>query len=525
MRIAITGATGNMGREVMKQIISLSEAEEFRCLSRSAKNLDKLNKILKKYLKKTGGDISAVNKIERIEGSLSDPKVCEKLIDGVDYVLAIGAVIPPQADQDPKSAIDCNERGTDALVSVIEAKEVQPKLLHVSTMALYGNRNSRHPWGRVGDPLLISPFDVYAATKMRGEFRVMNSGVENWAVIRQSAMLHDNMLSGNISDGLMFHTCFNAPLEWVTAHDSGVLVRRILERDLAGELDETNFWEKCFNIGGGAVNRIIGYDTLNDGFKMIGGTAKNFFKPYYNATRNFHGLWFTDGDELDKLFGYVEQDTTAYWKHIAKLHPAYGMGKIVPKSLIASFVIKPLLKNYNAPSYWAAHGDEARLTAYFGGRDKYEDLPEKWDGFPLLSEGRDEWGEPIDYEKLRTTPTEIDHGFDFSKADKDIDISDLKSVAEAHGGKLLSEEFAKGDMHARVKWLTQDGEEFEATPYSVLRAGHWFNVSYREYAWDFDRLAKKDRLYAQIWYDSHERDEDVFYGLDENFNAFMRESK
>ena len=80
-------------------------------------------------------------------------------------------------------------------------------------------------------------------------------------------------------------------------------------------------------------------------------------------------------------------------------------------------------------------------------------------------------------------------------------------------------------MHARVKWLTQDGEEFEATPYSVLRAGHWFNVSYREYAWDFDRLAKKDRLYAQIWYDSHERDEDVFYGLDENFNAFMRESK
>ena len=74
MRIAITGATGNMGREVMKQIISLSEAEEFRCLSRSAKNIENLCKLLKKHLKKTGGDISAVNKIERIEGSLSDRK-------------------------------------------------------------------------------------------------------------------------------------------------------------------------------------------------------------------------------------------------------------------------------------------------------------------------------------------------------------------------------------------------------------------------------------------------------------------
>ena len=525
MRIAITGATGNMGREVMKQIISLEAAEEIRCLSRSAKNIDKLCKELKKHLKKTKKDLSFVNKITRLTGSLSNPEICEKLIDGVDYVLAIGAVIPPQADQNPDSAIDCNERGTDALVSAIESKEHQPKLLHVSTMALYGNRNSRHPWGRVGDPLLISPFDVYDATKMRVEFRVMNSGVKSWAVIRQSAMLHDNMLSGNISDGLMFHTCFNAPLEWVTAHDSGVLVRRILERDIAGELDETNFWKKCFNIGGGAVNRIIGYDTLNDGFKMIGGTAKNFFKPNYDATRNFHGLWFTDGYELDKLFGYIEQDTTAYWKHIAKLHPVYGMGKIVPKTLIAKLVIKPLLKNYNAPAYWAKHGDEARLTAYFGGRDKYEALPEKWGDFPLLSEGRDEWGQPIDYEKLRTTPTEIDYGFDFSKEDKDIDIADLRSVAEAHGGKLLSEEFVKGDMHAPVKWQTQDGEEFTASPYSVLRAGHWYNISYREYAWDFDRLAKKDKLYAQIWYDSHEKNEDVFYGLDEKFNAYMRESK
>ena len=525
MRIAITGATGNMGREVMKEIVALGGVESIRMLSRSEKRIKELFKILKKHLKDTGGDLKALDKIEVVCGSLADSELCKKLVADTDYVLAIGAVIPPQSDMNPKSAVACNEHGTNALVTAIESERTQPKLIHISTVAVYGNRNSRHPWGRVGDPLLLSPLDIYSATKMRGEFRVMNSSVEKWVVLRQSAMLHDNMLSGNLSDGLMFHTCFNAPLEWVTAHDSGVLIRRILERDVAGELNENNFWKKCFNIGGGAVNRLTGFDTLNDGFKMIGGTAKDYFKPYYNCTRNFHGVWFSDGEELDRLFGYVSQSATDYWDHIARLHPVYALGKIVPKGIIASAAIKRLFKNYNSPAYWYKHDDEVRLKAYFGGREKYEALPKKWGDFPLLKENRDEWGGTLDFESLRTNKTSIDYGFDFDKDDSDIDIADLRSVAEAHGGELVTATFTTGDMHALVKWRTQDGEEFEATPYSVLRGGHWYNISYRENIWDFDRLAKKDRIFAQLWYDSHERDEDTLYGLDENFKAYMRESK
>lgn len=236
-------------------------------------------------------------------------------------------------------------------------------------------------------------------------------------------------------------------------------------------------------------------------------------------------MWFSDGEELDKLFGYVSQSATDYWDHIARLHPVYALGKIVPKGIIASAAIKRLFKNYNSPAYWYKHDDEVRLKAYFGGREKYEALPKKWGDFPLLKENRDEWGGTLDFESLRTNKTSIDYGFDFDKDDRDIDIADLKSVANAHGGELVTATFATGDMHALVKWRTQDDEEFEATPYSVLRGGHWYNISYRENVWDFDRLAKKDRIFAQLWYDSHERDEDTLYGLDENFKAYMRESK
>ena len=57
-------------------------------------------------------------------------------------------------------------------------------------------------------------------------------------------------------------------------------------------------------------------------------------------------------------------------------------------------------------------------------------------------------------------------------------------------------------------------------PYSII-CGHWYNISYKEYKWDFDRLSKKDKIYASIWYDSHQKNENNLYSFDENFNAVM----
>ena len=160
------------------------------------------------------------------------------------------------------------------------------------------------------------------------------------------------------------------------------------------------------------------------------------------------------------------------------------------------------------------------MTAYFRGEEGFLKIPEKWEDFPLLCKGRSEDG-PVDYDLLRVTDTPIDYGFDFDKPDREISIADLQSVAEAHGGKLLSENFETGDVYAPVRWQTQDGEEFSARPYTVLRCGHWDNPSYHAYAWEFDRLSKKDRIFASIWMDAHAPEENYRYWYDENFDARM----
>lgn len=508
MVVAVTGITGNMGQATLEQIVKIEEIDKFKFLV--LPDDKRIRKLLREYK-------NFKNKFEIIYGNLKDKETCDKLVKDCDYVINLAAVIPPHSDKFPKKAIECNEIGVKNLVRAIEEQKHEPKYIHISTVALYGNRNYKHPWGRVGDPLLVSPFDIYSATKLRGEFAVLESDIENWAVIRQTAMLHNNMLADNLNDGLMFHTAFNAPLEWATAHDSGVLIANILKSDIEKDLGN-KFWKRVFNLGGGERNCVTGYDTLNDGFKLIGGSTKDFFKPFYNATRNFHGMWFYDGKILDDMFHYQSQTTDDFWKIILKNHSYYKMGRIVPKGLISTFAIKRLFKDDNSPAYWFKHKDEAKMLAYFGGSEKYKNISPDWKEFNLLVENKNDNGENIDYENLRKVENAKLINYYCDLDSDNFTLKDLQDYAKMHGGKLLSKDF-NGDLYQKLDWETQDGEEFSASPFTVLKAGHWYNPIYYKNVWDFDRLSKKDKIYQEIWFDSHNEDENNLYYYDDAFKA------
>lgn len=264
--VALTGASGNMGLETLAQLMQSDVVDKIKVL------------LLKEHREKKDAKVWKRRygaRIEIVFGDIAETEDCRKLVAGSDYVLNLAAVIPPTADHYPVETDRCNRIGAKNIVDAVsEIKENQPKLVHISTVAIYGNRNYKHPWGRVGDPLISSTYDEYSASKIKGERYVIDSDVVNWAVLRQTGMLHSKMLSNNMKDGLMFHTCFNAPIEWVTARDSGLLMRRLVEKDASGQL-ESKFWKKCYNIGGGACNRVTGYDTFDEGFKIIGGSAQN----------------------------------------------------------------------------------------------------------------------------------------------------------------------------------------------------------------------------------------------------------
>ena len=503
--VALTGATGAMGGEVLSHLLQSEKNYAIRLLVR---NPDSAKSFFKSLLKK------GKNRITIIQGSLQDDHALSHLIEDADYVVHCAAVIPPKADHNPENTVKVNYTGTVKIVDAIKnsGRADEIKYVHISTVAVYGNRDYHHPWCRMGDPVMGSAYDFYSASKIKGERYVLESGLKNWVVLRQSAVYHKYFLANNMNDGLMFHTCWNAPFEWITDSDSGLMIEHLVDYDIDGKLN--GFWRNDYNIGGGASCRETGYDTFNSGFALMGANAEKFFEPHWNIPRNFHGVWYTDTHVLDSWLHYRRESSADFWKRMEKQLWYYKLGKLLPAKLIRKFAIERLLKNSNSPLSWIRLGKKGRIDAFWGGMKAYEELPKSWDKFPVLSKGQTPEGK-IDYADLKDESKadryKLSHGYDESKADSELDISDMKSAAVFRGGEVLSSSMQKGDLHTALEWKCHNGHSFKSTPFAILKAGFWCPVCCEplppESKWNYDKLSASIPFYAQVWYDTHSKEE------------------
>ena len=512
--IAITGASGNMGQPVVREVLTIPDVR-LRLLLLDEK---RERRLARKWTAAYG------DRVEILFGNIKCLDDCRALVKGADYVLNMAAVIPPLADHRPDLAHDANMVGAANMVRAVEECNPQPKFIHISTVAVYGNRNYLHPWGRVGDPLLPSVYDAYASGKLIGERTVLDSAIGTWAVIRQTGMLYDKLLMFNVSDGLMFHTPFNVPIEWATDHDSGVLLKNIFLRDMAGEVPD--FWRNVYNLGGGSAYRTTGFETFDLGFGMIGGSVEKFMHPDWHATRNFHCMWFADSDVLEDAFHFRSKSLPEFWHDVRNKNKYFALAKLLPPAAISALVFKPLLRNSNAPYRWISDGNEGRARAFFGGKDAWSAIGTDWAAFPIWSKEQIE-GHP--YMSARQADgaglCRLSHGYDEAKSIAEVDASDLAAAAAFRGGKCLATAYAAGDGYQKIDWQCAEGHVFAASPFTVLKAGHWCPCCIEEGKWRFDRLARRNRFYGQVWYDSHSPEENNLYYFDADGVAQVEEDE
>lgn len=514
--VLITGASGSMGKQALLNVMKCKDLNAIVLLRKKPVN--------EKFAAKLEKDFNKVSKrIDIVFGDLGNKKDCEHCINDfkIDYVLHCAAIIPPTSDHHPEAAEKANYWGTVNLVDTIKesprANEI--KYVHIGTVAEYGNRDWQHPWGRVGDPLLPSVYDFYAITKLRAERYLLEAQLPNWVILRQSGILHDNLFKNNMADGLMFHTSWNVPIEWATSRDSGVLLRNLVEYDLNGTLSEKEkkigkkFWQNIYNIGNGESCRVTGFQTMDSGFSLMGAHTEDFFKPHWNAARNFHCFWYYDSDLLNDFLDFRHETWEDFWKHMGKLNWYFKLGVIAPKSLISKLAIQRLFKDSNAPMYWVEHNIEGRINAFFGSREEYDKIPKEWDNYPVFCKNqvKDKDGNVVDFEYRRDIKNAkeflLDHGYDESKPDSELDIEDMKKAAKFRGGECVSTTMTKGDLYTKLKWKCHDGHEFESSPFTILKAGHWCPECCMPAPWRFDEIAQHVPFYAQVWYDTHSKEE------------------
>ena len=515
--VALTGASGAMGGEVLSSLLQSGLDIEVRCILFEKEK--RLPAFFKKTIKKHSGRVYA------FKGNIARYEDCEHLIEGADYVVNCASLIPPKSDHDPDGTYHSNFLGTKNIVDAIMASSRADSIayVHIATVAMYGHRAMPLIWGRVGDPMISSEYDCYSLYKLKAEKYVLESGLKRFVSLRQTAVLHKYMLKNNLSDGLMFHTVWNGALEWVTDVDSGILIRHLVERDNEGKLE--NFWNRVYNIGGGEACRVTGFETFEDCFRLTGRGVKKYFRPNWNISRNFHGVWFYDSDELNDFLEFRTETCEDFWKRLGKKYGYFKLAKIVPSGLISAFAIKRLFKNTNSPAYWLKHGKNGRIKAFFGGKEQYSKIPDKWENYPLLCEGKLENGDEVDYESLKkkenAAPVLLNHGYDDKKPLAEITLDDLQSAAEFRGGKCLQKTF-DGALHEKALWKCREGHEFALTPYTVLKGGYWCPYCSEPKPWKYGSLADIP-YFGQVYFNSHDKNEvyDV-YPLSEHEDDFIK---
>lgn len=495
--VFLTGATGTMGWAGLKELIAHKENYNIRILARpSEKNKHKL-----------AGMEQDVNIIWGDLGNYEDV-LCG--VTGADIVLHVGGMVSPQADYRPRATRKTNLGAAENLLKAVLAQgDNQPKVVYIGSVAQMGDRREPLHWGRAGDPICVSAYDHYGLTKVMAERILTDGGIRRWVSLRQSGILYPAILKNY--DPIMFHVPIRGVLEWATVEDSG----RLLERVCRPEVPE-EFWNRYYNIGSGAEYRISNYEFECLLLDAIGcPQPEKIFNTNWFTTRNFHGMWYADGDVLEDYLHFRKNvPIKEYFEQMASsksLPWAIRFARTTKIAKLIPHIVKLAMRSMankavHGTQTWIKENKGLRIAAYYGSIEKYRAIAD-WKHTDLSHNSND--------------IVLLNHGYDEKKPMAEFTIEDMQKAAEFRGGKCLSESMRQGDWDTQLLWQCAEGHQFKASPRLVLLGGHWCpdcmpypysdEPRNKQRPWHWDAEARRNPFFAQLWLPLHDKDEDNVY--------------
>ena len=262
---------------------------------------------------------------------------------------------------------------------------------------------------------------------------------------------------------------------WVSLRQSGILYPDILK----------NIDPIMFHV---PINGVLEWATVEDSGRLLANICEpdvpeDFWRQFYNIG---------SGKEYSKQ---MMTQVAPYYKLAFLAKPFAGILK-------KTFMKKLANTEIYGTMWWISNNVEDRITAYYGSKKNWEAIG-NWDTFKI--------------ERPTAEVTLLDHGYDESKPESELDLEDMKKAAAFRGGECLSTEMTKGDLFTPLKWKCAHGHEFEMTPNLVLKGGHWCpkelpsDSEGKKFHWAYDAEAKVNPFFAQVWYPLHDKDENNEY--------------
>lgn len=285
-KILLTGASGTVGLEVLRQLYEQKEKYEITVFDLKT---DKSKRRLAPFRKD----------IRIIYGNICNQHDLTKASMGQDIVLHLAAIIPPNADENPDLTHKVNTLGTKNLIESLEKYSPSAFFIYSSSISIYGDR-VESPLITIKDPLNPSPGDVYGKTKMESE-QIIKKSQLNWSIFRLTAVMGGHKISS-----IMFDMPLKTSLEIVTPEDAARAFVNSAEK-------QAELSQKVFNLGGGPACRILYKDFLSQSFKIYG-LGKVDFPANTFAEKNFHCGYYQDGNELEKILKFRNDSLADYFE-------------------------------------------------------------------------------------------------------------------------------------------------------------------------------------------------------------------
>jgi nucleoside-diphosphate-sugar epimerase len=285
-KILLTGASGSVGCEVLKQLYQQRDKYDITVLGTRSKRSLKNLAPYKKGITIVYGDITNNDDVR---------KVCTD----VDFVIHLAAVIPPLADEKPELASKVNATGTENLIRNLEQLSPDVFFIYSSSISVYGDRIEA-PLIKAGDPLIPSDRDEYAKTKIKAENIICSSKLD-WSIFRLTAIMGDHKISK-----LMFHMPLSTPVEIATPEDTARSFVIALE-------NRSGISKKIFNLGGGVNCRTTYEELLTNMFGIFGLGRLNFPDKTF-AEKNFHCGFYEDGDNLEAILHFRNDTLESFYR-------------------------------------------------------------------------------------------------------------------------------------------------------------------------------------------------------------------
>ncbi len=478
--VFLTGGTGNMGWAGFQELHSRADRFVVKLLARPSK---KNRKKLEPYM----NDPS----VEIVWGDLTKYEDVLRGVTGADIVLHVGGMVSPAADYFPEKTLKVNVTSAENVAKAVLAQPDPSKVrvVYIGSIAQFGDRLFPNHWGRSGDPVKASLYDMYSVSKIRAEKAIVDSGIPHWVSLRQSGILYPGILS--VVNPTAFHVPVAGVLEWATIEDSGRLLANVCEDWVPEE-----FWNNFYNIGSGEQYRMTNYEFETRLLTALGlpGPEK-VFEPQWFALKNFHGMWYEDSDVLENYLHFRENvPVDEYFRQMkSKLPWFYNLAFLAPAFAVKMFM-KPYAFEKGLGTQSWVDGDPEKMKAFYGSREAWEAIKSWKDVTPP------HWEKNIEKAREAGELHRLDHGWDESKSIFDLTDAELESAANFRGGRFLgavqegglvqngdaekadSEEgktvvtSLTGSRRPGVQYLWEDsasGKQFTASLEYILLGGGW----------------------------------------------------